>query len=106
MQRREESEDAGDRAGHPVQRGAILSGGERGLLSLAFHPQYATNKRVYVYFTNLNGDIRIVRYNASTPETANEASADTVIKIAHPLSSSTPVSPAWWYSDAIKPFDS
>jgi len=63
----------------------VLSGGERGLLSLAFHPQYATNQRVYVYFTNLNGDIRIVRYNASTPETANEASADTVIKIAHPL---------------------
>src|SRR5436190_7914290 len=30
----------------------IESGGERGLLSVAFHPQYATNGRFYVYFTN------------------------------------------------------
>ena len=29
----------------------VLSGGERGLLSVAFHPQYATNHFFYVYFT-------------------------------------------------------
>src|SRR5258705_13639475 len=63
----------------------ISSGGERGLLSVAFHPQYANNSRFYVYFTNPAGDIRIVRYNAATAETANEASADTVLKVAHPV---------------------
>ena len=66
--------------------GKISSGGERGLLSLAFHPQYATNGRFYVYFTNPSGDIRIVRYNVSSnPDSADEATADTVLKVAHPL---------------------
>jgi len=66
--------------------GKISSGGERGLLSLAFHPQYATTGRFYVYFTNPSGDIRIVRYNVSSnPDSADEATADTVLKVAHPL---------------------
>src|SRR2546428_5492154 len=66
--------------------GNISSGGERGLLSLAFHPQYAANGRFYVYFTNPSGDIRIVRYNVSSnPDSADEATADTVLKVAHPL---------------------
>jgi len=64
----------------------VLSGGERGLLSMAFHPQYATNGRFYVYYTNSNGDIRIVRFNVSSdPDSANPATADTVLKIPHPV---------------------
>jgi len=66
-------------------RGKIASDGERGLLSIAFHPQYATNGRFYVYLNNPNGDIRIVRYSvASNPDVADGSSADTVIAIAHP----------------------
>ncbi|MEX2156198.1 MAG: PQQ-dependent sugar dehydrogenase [Gemmatimonadales bacterium] len=67
-------------------RGRINAGGEEGLLSLAFHPQYGTNGRFYVYFTSSSGDLRIVRYNVSTtnPDSANEASADTVIAVGHP----------------------
>src|SRR5918999_6104258 len=34
----------------------VASGGERGLLGLAFHPSYATNGFFYVYYTNRNGD--------------------------------------------------
>src|ERR1044071_6102318 len=64
---------------------AVLSGGERGLLSVAFHPQYRANGRFYVYYTNLNGDIRIVRYNVSSdPDSADPATADTVLRIPHP----------------------
>jgi len=67
-------------------RGRINAGGEEGLLSLAFHPQYGTNGRFYVYFTSASGDIRIVRYNVSTdPNVANEASADTVLAVPHPV---------------------
>src|SRR5215212_3428081 len=33
----------------------VVSGGERGLLSVAFHPQYATNGFFYVYYTGSNG---------------------------------------------------
>ncbi len=65
-------------------RGKISSGGERGLLSLAFHPQYATNGRFYVYFTDVNGDIRIVRYVVSAdPNVANSVSTDTVLAVVH-----------------------
>src|SRR5438105_2019836 len=67
--------------------GKISSDGERGLLSLAFHPQYVTNGWFYVYFTDPGGNIRVVRYTVATtnPDSANEATADTVLKIAHPL---------------------
>jgi glucose/arabinose dehydrogenase len=67
-------------------QGQISSGGERGLLSLAFHPDYATNGRFYVYFTNPAGDLRIVRYtvSATDPDSADEATADTVLEVPHP----------------------
>jgi hypothetical protein len=67
-------------------RGKISSGGERGLLSLAFHPQYANNGRFYVYFTNPGGDIRIVRYTVSTTDAnvADSLSGDTVLAVPHP----------------------
>ena len=66
-------------------RGKISSDGERGLLSIAFHPDYGTNGHFYAYLNNKKGDIRIVRYNVSSnPDVADESSADTVIAIAHP----------------------
>ena len=64
----------------------VLSGGERGLLSVAFHPQYATNHFFYVYFTTQpNGDIRIERFTASTADVADPATAKLIITQAHSL---------------------
>jgi glucose/arabinose dehydrogenase len=40
-------------------RDRIKSGGEQGLLSVAFHPQYAANHRFYVDYTDTNGDTRV-----------------------------------------------
>ena len=37
----------------------VRYGGEQGLLSIAFDPRYAKNRRFYVYFTNRNGDIEV-----------------------------------------------
>ena len=66
-------------------RGTIDAGGEEGLLSLAFHPQYASNGRFYVYFTDSFSNIRVLRYNVSSdPDSADAASADTVLTVAHP----------------------
>ena len=66
-------------------RAKIAAGNERGLLSLAFHPQYAVNGRFYVYYTNPNGDIRIVRYNVSADSNvADSLSGDTVLAVPHP----------------------
>ena len=63
----------------------VLSGGERGLLSVAFHPQYATNHYFYVYFTTqTNGDIRIERFTTtSNPEVADPASFKLIITAPH-----------------------
>ncbi len=63
----------------------ISSGGERGLLGLAFHPQYATNGRFVVYYTNPSGDIRIASYKVSAnPEVADPASEQILLAVPHP----------------------
>ena len=69
-------------------RGKISSSGEQGLLSLAFHPQYATNGRFYVYFTDPAGNSRVVRYAVSTadPNVADPVATDTVLKVVQPYS--------------------
>ncbi len=46
-------------------RARVRSGGEQGLLSVAFHPQYATNHRFYVDYTDTNGDTRVVEFRSS-----------------------------------------
>jgi glucose/arabinose dehydrogenase len=65
--------------------GLIVTGGERGLLGMAFDPNYAGNGRFYIYYTNTAGDIVIARYGVSTnPDIAN-AGAQAILKtIAHP----------------------
>jgi glucose/arabinose dehydrogenase len=45
--------------------GVISSGGERGLLGLAFSPDYASSGRFFVNFTNPNGDTVIARFRRS-----------------------------------------
>src|SRR5216117_2172238 len=40
----------------------ISTGGERGLLGLAFHPQYASNGRFYVNYTDRSGDTHISEF--------------------------------------------
>jgi len=59
--------------------------GERGLLGLAFHPDYAANGRFYVYYTMTNGDIVLARYtvSASDPNRADPASGIQLLKITH-----------------------
>ncbi len=63
----------------------VASGGERGLLSVAFHPQYRTNGFFYVNFTDLAGNTRIERFAVgSSPDIANAASAKLILSIAQP----------------------
>jgi hypothetical protein len=63
----------------------VLSGGERGLLSVAFHPQYATNHFFYVYFTTqTNGDIRIERFTTTAnPDVADPTTSKLILTTAH-----------------------
>src|SRR4051794_32299367 len=43
-------------------RSRVQAGGERGLLSMAFAPDYAQSKRYYVYYTGRDGDIHIQEF--------------------------------------------
>ncbi|MFT7252439.1 MAG: glucose/arabinose dehydrogenase, partial [Flavobacterium sp.] len=51
----------------------ISSGGERGLLGLAFHPNYSTNGYFFVNYTNTSGNTVISRYsvNSTNSDVAN-----------------------------------
>jgi glucose/arabinose dehydrogenase len=42
----------------------VQSGGEQGLLSVAFHPEYERNRLFYVNYTDENGNTRVVEYRA------------------------------------------
>ncbi len=67
-------------------RGQISTGGERGLLSTAFHPRYAQNGFFFVNYTNPSGDTVIARYRVSgDPERADPASARILLTIAQPF---------------------
>lgn len=56
----------------------VLSGGERGLLGLAFHPDYANNGFFYVNYTNNSGNTRISRFSV-TPGDDNIADPDSEV---------------------------
>ena len=60
--------------------------GERGLLSVAFHPQYASNGYFFLYYTNLAGDIVIERrqVSAGNANVADPLASLAIITIPHP----------------------
>jgi glucose/arabinose dehydrogenase len=61
-------------------RSQITYGGEQGLLSVAFAPDYQTSGRFYVYFTNRGAaDNRIVEYRRATADRANPSTARVVL---------------------------
>jgi glucose/arabinose dehydrogenase len=45
-------------------RDRVVSGGEQGLLSVAFHPSYARNHRFYVDYTDKSGNTRVVEFRS------------------------------------------
>jgi hypothetical protein len=65
--------------------GRVVSGGEQGLLSVAFHPRYDENHRFFVYFTNNDGNLRVVGFRANDAGTrAVKSTARTWIAVSHP----------------------
>lgn len=66
-------------------RGDVSSGGERGLLSVAFPPDYRRSRRFYVYYTDRAGNIRIDEFRRGSPTRAAAGSRRKVIVIPHPV---------------------
>jgi glucose/arabinose dehydrogenase len=63
----------------------VGTGGERGLLSIAFDPSFASNGHVFVHFTDVSGAIVVERWTAAGgADVASAATATPVITIPHP----------------------
>ena len=63
----------------------VTTGGESGLLSMAFARDYARSGRFYVYYTDSAGYIRIdqLRRSGSDPNRADPGSRRLVMRVAH-----------------------
>jgi glucose/arabinose dehydrogenase len=70
---------------------SISTGGERGLLSMAFHPNFngTGNRFFYLYYTNTSGDIEVSRFQttAGNSNTGNAGSKTVIMTIPHPTNS-------------------
>jgi len=66
----------------------LVSSGEQGLLSAAFHPSYETNGYFFIYYTNTAGDLVVKRFKVSSDmNVADPASGVVVLTIPHPVQS-------------------
>jgi glucose/arabinose dehydrogenase len=65
----------------------VGSGGEGGLLGLAFHPNYASNGFFYVNYTDNSGDTVVARYKVSSnPDIADPSSELIMMTVDQPFS--------------------
>jgi glucose/arabinose dehydrogenase len=65
----------------------IISGGEQGLLGLAFHPQYATNRRFFVNYTRIGDGATVIaeyKVSAGNPNVA-ETTGIPILTIPQPF---------------------
>jgi hypothetical protein len=65
----------------------VLFGGERGLLGMAFSPEFETEGHFYVNYTGIDGDNRISRFTlGADPDIADPASEEVLFIIDQPFS--------------------
>jgi len=80
--------DRGRTLSHPfldIRDRVGYDGGERGLLSVAFPPDYAASGRFYVYYVDKGGSIQIDEYRRVGATRADPTSRRGVITIPHPV---------------------
>jgi glucose/arabinose dehydrogenase len=65
-------------------RSKVTAGGEQGLLSMAFAPDYAQSGRFYVYYTERSGQEAIWEYRRASDDRADPGSARLVLRMADP----------------------
>jgi glucose/arabinose dehydrogenase len=65
----------------------ISLGSERGLLSIAFPPDYRSSGRFYVYYTDSAGNIRIDEFKRKSATRAARGSRRAIVRIPHPVNS-------------------
>ena len=64
----------------------VETGGESGMLSMAFAPDYETSRRYFVYYVDNDGAIVVEQYrrSARSPDSTEPGSGRVVIRIPHP----------------------
>jgi glucose/arabinose dehydrogenase len=62
----------------------LSTGNEQGLLGLAFHPDYETNGRFFVFYTRAGGEIVVAEYHVSADPNAADTSGTIILTIPHP----------------------
>ncbi len=74
-----------------VQGGKLLAGsfldvsakvdtnGERGLLGLAFHPDFASNGRLFIHYTRGDGDVVVSRLTANGARTSAPSASEVIL---------------------------
>lgn len=66
---------------------AVSGGNEQGLLSLAFHPDFAANGQFFVDYTDTGGTTRVERYEISAdPDMADPTTRQLIMMIPQPFS--------------------
>jgi glucose/arabinose dehydrogenase len=79
---------AGRKLGRPfldIRELVGFDGGERGLLSIAFPPDYGKSQRFYVYYTDKQGNLRVDEFQRQSATRAARSSRRSVIEIPHPV---------------------
>lgn len=72
----------------------VITGGERGLLGLTFHPKYEKNKRFFVYYSTKSKDPKDdhvtklceFRTSETNPNIADKSSEKLILELAQPYS--------------------
>lgn len=67
-------------------RSLKVTGNEAGLLGIAFHPNFATNRKFYIYYTDPDQTIHVseLKTNEQNPNKSDPSSERTLLKIKHP----------------------
>jgi glucose/arabinose dehydrogenase len=64
----------------------VSNGSEQGLLGLAFHPQFQTNRRFYVDYTDRTGDTHVVEFLAAATLDTASATEREILFVSQPAS--------------------
>jgi glucose/arabinose dehydrogenase len=64
-----------------VNKTRANAGIEVGLLGLAFHPEFETNRRVFIYYTDLDFDAVVIEYRVNASGVADPSSEELILKV-------------------------
>ena len=65
--------------------GTVSTGGEQGLLGLAFAPDFQTSGRYYLNYTDAAGDTRVREYTRQSPTQGNPIATRDILRVDQPF---------------------